>query len=153
MNLLGLSRFFVHAAGKVRELSEETIGRFGIGFKSSYRIASEVLVHTWEANDAFAFRLPICRDNELASHPNPERLNHLRTRLMEVGVRLGEYVQRREQPGLLHAEFISALPTDLSERTTALRQSKQGTLFLFPPTSRPTRQSAAKDHGTSAQGL
>ena len=43
MNLLGLSRFFVHAAGKVRELSEETIGRFGIGFK--YAIA--LLLKWW----------------------------------------------------------------------------------------------------------
>ncbi|MEN9576662.1 MAG: hypothetical protein RL514_4517 [Verrucomicrobiota bacterium] len=46
-NLLGLSRFFVHAAEMVHELNAETIGRFGIGFKSSYHIASEVFVHTW----------------------------------------------------------------------------------------------------------
>jgi hypothetical protein len=31
LNLLGLSRFFVHAAGGVVELNEQTIGRFGIG--------------------------------------------------------------------------------------------------------------------------
>ena len=132
MNLLGLSRFFVHAAGKVRELSEETIGRFGIGFKSSYRIASEVLVHTWEGNDAFAFRLPICRDDELASHPNPERLNRLRTRLMEVGIKgLENAFNDVNNLGYCTPEFVSALPADLSERTTALRQSKQGTLFCF----------------------
>jgi hypothetical protein len=32
LNLLGLRRFFVHAAGEVVELTEQTIGRFGIGF-------------------------------------------------------------------------------------------------------------------------
>ena len=36
MNLLGLSRFFVHATEDLHALNEETIGRFGIGFKSSY---------------------------------------------------------------------------------------------------------------------
>jgi hypothetical protein len=132
MNLLGLSRFFVHAAGKVRELNAETIGRFGIGFKSSYRIASEVLVHTWEGDDAFAFRLPICRESESASHPNQERLNYLRSRLTAVGIDGLENAFRDVNSlGYCTPEFVSALPSDLSERTAVLRQPKQGTLFCF----------------------
>jgi hypothetical protein len=59
LNLLGLSRFFVHAVGGVDvvELNEQTIGRFGIGFKSCYRIASKVFVHTWDETGQFGFRL------------------------------------------------------------------------------------------------
>lgn len=132
MNLLGLSRFFVHAAGKVRELNAETIGRFGIGFKSSYRIASEVLIHTWEGNEEFAFRLPICRESESASHPNHERLNRLRSRLTAVGVTgLENAFGDVNNLGYCTPEFLSALPLALIERTAALRQSKQGTIFCF----------------------
>jgi hypothetical protein len=47
-NLLGLCRFFVYSGKQVVDLNERTIGRFGIGFKASYRIASEVFVHTWD---------------------------------------------------------------------------------------------------------
>ena len=132
MNLLGLSRFFVHAAGKVRELNAETIGRFGIGFKSSYRIASEGLIHTWEGNDGITFRLPICRESEPASHPNHERLNRLRSRLIAVGVTgLENAFGDVNNLGYCTPEFLSELPLALIERTKALRQSKQGTIFCF----------------------
>src|SRR5205823_935675 len=60
-NLRGLSRFFVHRGGKLRELDAETIGRFGIGFKSCYRIASEVLVRSWDVRSEIVFRLPISK--------------------------------------------------------------------------------------------
>ncbi len=132
MNLLGLSRFFVHAAEKVRELSEETIGRFGIGFKSSYRIASEVMVQTWDADGSFAFRLPICREEDTASHPDPDRLKHLLDRLVAVGVSDVQSTFRDSGSlGYCTPEFLSALPSTLTERTAELRQTKRGTLFCF----------------------
>src|SRR2546423_690491 len=60
LNLLGLCRFFVHAGGQIIDLSDqETIGRFGIGFKSCYHIASDVFVFTWNDGGSFGFRLPI----------------------------------------------------------------------------------------------
>lgn len=132
LNLLGLSRFFVHAADQVRELNAETIGRFGIGFKSSYRIASEVLIYSWERNDTFTFRLPICREADLATHPNQERLNHLRTRLAAVGIAdLDNAFRDVNSLGYCTPEFVSALPSQLDMRSAPLRQSKQGTIFCF----------------------
>ncbi len=133
MNLLGLSRFFVHAAEKeVRELNAETIGRFGIGFKSSYRIASEVIVQTRGADGSFAFRLPICHAEDAASQPAPDRLKRLLDRLVAVGVADVENTFRDAGSlGYCTPEFLSALPATLSERTAELRQTKPGTLFCF----------------------
>ena len=132
LNLLGLSRFFVHAAGKVVELNEQTIGRFGIGFKSCYRIASEVVVFTWNAQGKFGFRLPICREGDVASTPEPERLNSLLRRLSAVGAgNLDDEVRQVRCLGYCTPEFLAALPAELSENTTRLQQAKQGTLFCF----------------------
>ena len=132
LNLLGLSRFFVHAAGNVVELNEQTIGRFGIGFKSCYRIASEVVVFTWNAQGKFGFRLPICREGDVASTPEPERLNSLLRRLSAVGAgNLDDEVRQVRCLGYCTPEFLAALPAELSENTTRLQLAKQGTLFCF----------------------
>ena len=133
LNLLGLSRFFVHAAGQMVELNEQTIGRFGIGFKSCYRIASEVVVFSRnDAQEEFGFRLPICREGDAASTPNAERLDSLMRRLSEVGAgNLDDEVRQVRCLGYCTPEFLSALPAELSERTTPFQQTGQGTLFCF----------------------
>ena len=86
LNLLGLSRFFVHSAGKVVELNDQTIGRFGIGFKSCYRIASEVFVFTKDTKGEYGFRLPICREGDAESRWDAGRLTSLLHKLGQVGV-------------------------------------------------------------------
>jgi hypothetical protein len=132
LNLLGLSRFFVHAAGKVIELNEQTIGRFGIGFKSCYRIASDVIVFTWDQKGHYGFRLPVCRENEPASFPDQNRLAALLTRLSQVGgVTLDQEVQSLQCLGYCTPEFLSDLPPDFETKTANLRSSKRGTLFAF----------------------
>src|SRR5690606_17192102 len=44
-DLLGLCRFFSNGS-KIEATTAEMIGKFGIGFKSCYRIGTEVWVHT-----------------------------------------------------------------------------------------------------------
>ena len=77
-NLHGLCRFFVHRGGQAHQLDAATIGKFGIGFKSSYRIASEVRVCTWDSHGGeFSFRLPISKAEIPDSLPEPARQNRV----------------------------------------------------------------------------
>ena len=133
LNLLGLSRFFVHTAGKVVELNEHTIGRFGIGFKSCYRIASEVFVHTWNEDSAkFCFRLPVCREGDPASYPEPERLHQLVEKLRACGVaQLEQKPDDISRLGYCTPEYLSELPGYLAEKTAPLCETSRGTLFCF----------------------
>lgn len=131
LNLLGLSRFFVHAAGGIVELNEQTIGRFGIGFKSCYRIASAVFVHTWDEAGQFGFRLPICREGDDESRYDSTRLEHLIGKLQAVGeADLDPNLRNQNWLGYCTPEFSSELPPDLSEKTKLIR-SGRGTLFCF----------------------
>ncbi|HXG49422.1 MAG TPA: hypothetical protein VNO52_17495 [Methylomirabilota bacterium] len=132
MNLLGLCRFFVHAAGRVVELNDQTIGRFGIGFKSCYRIASEVFVFTWDEKGSFGFRLPICREGDGASEPDRQRLERLLDRLRQVGERqLDDELRQTRCLGYCTPEFLDDLPPDLARATEAFRQSERGSVFCF----------------------
>ena len=131
LNLLGLSRFFVHAADGIVELNEQTIGRFGIGFKSCYRIASAVFVHTWDETDQFGFRLPICREGDKESGYDSNRLEHLIGRLQAVGEsELDPNLRNLNWLGYCTPEFSSELPPDLAAKTKLIR-SERGTLFSF----------------------
>lgn len=131
-NLLGLCRFFVHAAGQTVALDEQTIGRFGIGFKACYRIASEVVVRSWDARGAFAFRLPICREGDAASLPEPARLERLLTRLNARRRRpLDAAVRDINCLGYCTPEFVPELPPKLAEYAAALPKTSRGTLFCF----------------------
>lgn len=141
MNLLGLCRFFVHAAGKVVELNDETIGRFGIGFKSCYRIASEVFVLTWGRGGPFGFRLPICREGDKVSEPDRQRLERLLGRLRQAGVtHLDHELRETRCLGYCTPEFLDALPPDLARATEAFRQSERGTVFCFRLRPDPDRR-------------
>ena len=67
-DLLGLCRFFANGT-KIEDHTEDLIGKFGIGFKSCYRIGTEVWVHTWdEKKGSFTFRIPLCRKTREQSH-------------------------------------------------------------------------------------
>ena len=130
MNLLGLCRFFVHAAGKIRELDATTIGKFGIGFKSGYRIASEVIVHSWDEAGAFTFRLPICREGEPDSVAEPARLLRVESELMAAGAGQQASVPPADL-GYCTPEALTAIPEALEGPTASLRRSERGTVFAF----------------------
>ncbi len=132
LNLVGLSRFFVHAAGQVVELNEKTIGRFGIGFKSCYRIASEVLVFSWDPKGSYGFRLPICRVGDEASAPESNRLAAVLRRLESVGAgQFDEEAKRLNCLGYCTPEFFDALPTEVRPSWEMISKSKRGTFFAF----------------------
>ena len=130
-NLRGLSRFFVHRGGKVSELNAETIGRFGIGFKSCYRIASEVLVRSWDDRSEIAFRLPISKADNPQSWPDKTRQDRVVERLQAVGSFIGKDLLTPDKLGYCTPEFLAALPTGLPESAHALQNFKRGTIFLF----------------------
>jgi len=133
LNLLGLCRFFVHAAGKVVDLADQkTIGRFGIGFKSCYRIASEVYVLTWDGEGEFGFRLPVCREGEPDSAPDWGRLNHVLARLQALGVpSLGGNLRDVRRLGYCTPEFLAEFPSHLRIGAGDLSKQERGTLFAF----------------------
>lgn len=132
LNLLGLSRFFVHSAGQVVEFNEQTIGRFGIGFKSCYRIASEVTVFTWDSQGSYGFRLPICRETDAASAPDAYRLQTVVSKLARVGeTSLDPDVQRVRCLGYCTPEFLHSPPSDLARQFSDMRAQDRGTLFCL----------------------
>ena len=131
-NLLGLCRFFVHSGGKIVDLNERTIGRFGIGFKSSYRIASEVFVHTWDKAGAFTFRLPISRQEDKLSHPDPSRLERLLSSLRKAGIsEFDPELRDVKCLGYCTPEHVAQLPPHLAAATERIRRTDKGTLFCF----------------------
>ncbi|MBN9688984.1 MAG: ATP-binding protein [Verrucomicrobia bacterium] len=131
-NLLGLCRFFVHFGREAVQLDKETIGRFGIGFKSSYRIASEVFVETWERGvERFAFRLPICHPDRPESQPEPTRLAWIREHLRGAGSDISEETCRVEHLGLCTPEFVEELPDAIREQAKNLQAPERGTVFCF----------------------
>lgn len=140
LNLLGLSRFFIHSAGKVMELNERTIGKFGIGFKSCYRIASEVFVFTWDPKDSYGFRLPVCREGDAPSVPDSDKLESLLSRLAAAGAdRLDDEVKAIRCLGYCTPEFLDHLPAHLDSTAQELKgSSRRGTLFAFR--IRPARE-------------
>lgn len=139
LNLLGLSRFFVHSAGKVVELNDKTIGRFGIGFKSCYRIASEVFVFTKDTASEYGFRLPICREGDSESRWDANKLTALLKRLGQVGVNnIETEIQSLRCLGYCTPEFTTALRKDLADKMHPLHLRERGTVFCFH--IRPDRQ-------------
>lgn len=132
-NLLGLSRFFVHFGSEdIHRLDDDTIGRFGIGFKSCYRIARQVLIETWDRHSTFAFRLPICSEDDAESHPDQERLDRLVQMLTKQGQRISNsLLRRREGLGYCTPEFLCGLPKPLSDLATSIERKKRGSLFCL----------------------
>jgi hypothetical protein len=132
-NLLGLSRFFVHHAGEVVALTQETIGKFGIGFKSCYRIAAEVIVCSWDKqNSEICFRLPIsCRELP-ESWPEAERLHRIVEGLRAQGERIGDAILgNHDKLGYGTPEFLHGLPTQVPAQARSMPRGERGTLFCF----------------------
>ena len=119
LNLLGLCRFFIHSNGQVVGLTPDTIGQFGIGFKSCHRVAEEVLVWTWDVNAEWGFRLPISQSVGEFSRPDPERLENVVKALRRAGAQIDE-VRPLDQLGHCTPESIvtepDQVPVGLIER-------------------------------------
>lgn len=135
LNLLGLCRFFVHSNGKVVGLTADTIGRFGIGFKASHRVAEQVVVSTWSERegDSFGFRLPIANSRTAFSHPNKEVLDRITDRWRDLA-KFQDSLRPVDQLGHCTPEYHSApsslLPTSLMARVSDFeRVHKNGTWF------------------------
>ena len=132
-NLLGLSRFFVHHAREVVELTQETIGKFGIGFKSCYRIASEVIVRSWDQQSGeLRFRLPISNRDLPESWSEPDRLQRIAGQLRAQGERIGGAIlSNHDKLGYGTPEYLEDLPLHLPVAAKTQPPSERGTLFCF----------------------
>lgn len=125
LNLLGLCRFFIHSNGQVVGLTPDTIGQFGIGFKSCHRVAEEVLVWTWDAHSEWGFRLPISQSVGEFSRPNRERLKNVVEALRQAGAPIDE-VRPPDQLGHCTPESIvtepDQIPVGLLERARQFKK-------------------------------
>lgn len=153
-NLLGLCRFFVHfgrEAAEAVQLDRETIGKFGIGFKSSYRIASEVFVETWDDVEQFAFRLPICHPDRPLSYPEPTRLAWIREHLRLAGSHISDETCHVKNLGLCTPEFSECLPEAVREEAKKLQSRERGTAFCFHLHAAGQKEVAARMTGESGE--
>ena len=131
-NLFGLSRFFVHLGSEtLHALTQKEIGRFGIGFKSCYRIAREVFIESWDAAGGFAFRLPIARDGDLESHAEEGRLRRVVAGLKKGGCSVETSNAEPQRFGYCTPEFLSRLPAPARALAQKFDRSERGTVFCL----------------------
>jgi len=126
-NLRGLTRFFTHN----QPINEETIGKFGIGFKSCYRLSTEVFVYTWDKDGSFAFRLPICDSKYPDSYYDKTRLARIVKNLKSQGVTILKSVCEINKLGYCTPEYIEALPDDIASIAAEFTKSERGSLFCL----------------------
>jgi len=136
LNLLGLTRFFIHSNGEIVGLTAETIGRFGIGFKACHCIAEEMLIQSVspDSSDSFGFRIPICSAGTANSTSEPMRLGSIYARWNKLfpgqnptndPTRLGHCTPEFSKDPKSH------LPQSLQERITGfLEQCKEGGVWF-----------------------
>ena len=127
-DLLGLCRFFANGS-KIESTSDDLIGKFGIGFKSCYRIGTEVWVHTWEQKvEQFAFRIPLCHSARPQSHYNEETFKRVLGYLDRKDSRSSQ-----DELGFCTPEFREAWPTEIKGEASAAQATtpKQGTVFAI----------------------
>lgn len=128
-NQIGLCRFFKHV--DPRQAADEVIGQFGVGFKSSFRIADEVFVESWEGPSRFAFRLPISTEDRQLSWPNEATQDRVVQQLEAVGVEVSIHALERVNAGFCTPESLRQLPARAEELLQTLRSQRRGTAFCF----------------------
>lgn len=128
-NQLGLCRFFKHVDPE--KTADQVIGQFGVGFKSSFRIADEVFVQSWEGNARFAFRLAISTEDRPASWPDETTQRRVVQQLEAVGVRIAAHALARANAGFCTPEALPQLPSDAESLLSPLRSNHRGTAFCF----------------------
>ena len=128
-NQIGLCRFFKHVDPLKPAL--EVIGQFGVGFKSSFRIANEVFVHSWEGKSGFAFRLPISTASRPESWPDEITQERILRQLLAVGERISPSNLTKANAGFCTPESLPNLPEDTESLLKPLRSAERGTAFCF----------------------
>ena len=127
-DLLGLCRFFANGS-KIESTTDDFIGKFGIGFKSCYRIGTEVWVHTWEHKvEQFAFRIPLCHNARPQSHYNEQTFKRILGYLDRKDPRSSQ-----DELGFCTPEFCDAWPMEIENEASAAQAAapKQGTVFAI----------------------
>jgi hypothetical protein len=128
-NQLGLCRFFKHV--DPQKTADQVIGQFGVGFKSSFRIADEVFVRSWEGESRFAFRLPISTADRPSSWPDQATQQRVVRQLAEVGVRVAAHALDPSNAGFCTPEALQRLPQDAETILAGLHRDRRGTAFCF----------------------
>lgn len=128
-NQIGLCRFFKHVDPEIT--ADQVIGQFGVGFKSSFRIADEVFVQSWEGDSCFAFRLAISTEDRPASWPDETTQRRVVQQLVAVGVRIAAHALARGNAGFCTPEALSQLPAEAESLLRPLRSERRGTAFCF----------------------
>jgi HSP90 family molecular chaperone len=85
------ARKFLDATKDQKVDFAQVIGQFGVGFKSSFRIADEVFVQSWEGDSRFAFRLAISTEDRPASWPDETTQRRVVQQLEAVGIRIAAH--------------------------------------------------------------
>lgn len=129
LNLIGLCDFFGHFALPVAGV--RAIGKFGVGFKSSFRIADEVFIHTWDGRSSFTFRIPITVPSRPASHPNQSTLERVLSQLGAVGVHISPRIASVEYAGFCTPESVAEPPPQVVAAIASLATTPQGALFCY----------------------
>ena len=129
LNLIGLCDFFGHFALPVPGVL--AIGTFGVGFKSSFRIADEIFVHTWAGGSSFTFRIPITVTGRPASHPNKSTLERVLSQLVAVGVHIAPQSVTLNYAGFCTPESLAEPPPQVVAAIASLATTPQGTLFCY----------------------
>jgi len=127
-DLLGLCRFFANGS-KIESTNDDLIGKFGIGFKSCYRIGTEVWVHTWELKvEQFSFRIPLCHSARPQSHYNEETFKRVLGYLDRKDSRSSQ-----DELGFCTPEFHAAWPMEIGAEAASVQAGapKQGTVFAI----------------------
>lgn len=128
-NQIGLCRFFKHVDPTLPVAA--VIGQFGVGFKSSFRIADEVFVQSWGDSTRFAFRIPISTESHQASWPEPTTQQRVVRQLKAVGVDVAPHALARANAGFCTPEFLLQLPSEAEALVNPLRSDRRGTAFCF----------------------
>ena len=125
IDLLGLCRFFANGAKQFRT-DDLTIGKFGIGFKSCYRIGSEVWVTTWDDREKFGFRIPLCRESIPQSYYDQPTFNRLLATL-----RLNKPRTAQDELGYCTPEFRNDPPAELAPIFSAVEAEFESNGSIF----------------------
>ena len=129
LNLIGLCDFFGHFA--LPSPGVRSIGKFGVGFKSSFRIADEIFVHSWMGKSHFTFRIPITVPGRVASHPNKVALSRVLSQLATVGVHITPKIASVGYAGFCTPEYVAEPPPDVAAAIASLATTPQGTIFCY----------------------
>ncbi|MBE7536898.1 MAG: hypothetical protein IT285_06155 [Bdellovibrionales bacterium] len=123
LDLFGLCSFFSNGA---KQIEPDSIGKFGVGFKSCYRIGSEVWVKTWGDGESFGFRLPLCRNGLPESYYDVARFEKLIRLLKLAAPRMSQ-----DELGYCTPEFSLTPPPEIADQFREVEQAFESSGSIF----------------------